>query len=349
MGLFRSRPQYAPTQVDERVTQPADAVPGHLLRIIPFKDNEGITGGAQLLKDLHKVEWGGMRNTTNVSDHHAFELWFNEGSISFYLHAGSTSPPDTYVSRIENRYSNSDVATITDGTGFPVIEPGEYVTAAEITLEQHHFYALRHFQAEGFEDDPYSGIISEMLSTEETRVVVQVVMRPEPTEWADNDGGGFLRQGVSVNDIAESLRDENLVGVLNPRTRPPSTKEKEAAKIIERQHGKRAFNVNIRVLAISPEPAKARARCEGVAEMFEQEYNSKTNQGFEASPVAPRRVRQVIADCHQRAWDDNETILTYAELVGAAHVPNADIGVPNIAWKNTQRGARVSPDAAKDT
>jgi hypothetical protein len=348
MGLLRSATGYEATQVDERVTQPADAVPGQLLQIVPFKDNEGITGGARLLRDIHEVQWGGVRNRTNVSTPHAFELWFNEGSVSFYLHAGTESAAEKYITRIENSYSNSDVAAITDGIGFPAIDAGDYVVGCEIGLEKHHFYALRHFQEEGFDHDPYSGIISEMLSTEETRVVVQVVMRPEPTDWADNDGGGFLRQGVSVNDIAESLREETLVGVLNPRTRKPSKKDREAATIIERQSEKYAFNVNLRVLALSPDPAEAKARCEGVAEMFEKQYNSKTGQGFEASPVAPARVREIVTDCHQRAWSDDDTVLTIDEAAGTAHVPNTDIEVPNIGWKNTQRGARVSPEAVHD-
>jgi hypothetical protein len=348
MGLFQSATGYEATQVDERMTQPADAVPGQLLQIVPFKDNEGITGGARLLRDIHNVTWGGVRDRTNVSDHHAFELWFNEGSVSFYLHAGSESAAEKYITRIENSYSNSDVARITDGIGFPAIDAGDYVVGCEIGLEKHQFYPIRHFRAEGFEHDPYSGIISEMLSIDDTRVVVQVTMRPEPSAWAANDGGGFLRRGVSVDDVAEGLKEGGVTGFIHPRTRDPSKKDREAAKIIEQQRGKYAYSVNLRVLAISPDPAEAEARCEGVAGMFERYYNSKTEQGFEASPVAPARVREVVADCHQRTWRDNETILTIDELAGATHIPNTDIEVPNIGWKNTQRGARVSPEAVHD-
>jgi hypothetical protein len=348
MGLFRSATGYEATQVDERVTQPADAVPGQLLQIVPFKDNEGITGGARLLRDIHNVTWGGLGNRNNVSDQHAFELWFTEGSVSFYLHAGTEMAAETYITRVENSYSNSDVATITEGRGFPPIDPGDSVVGCEIGLEKHQYYPIRHVQAEGFEHDPYSGIISEMLSTDDTRVVVQITMRPEPPTWAANDGGGLLRRGVSVDDIAEDLKEGTVIGGVNPRTRDPSTKDREAAKIVEQQRGQYAYNVNLRVLAISPDPAEARARCEGVAGMFERYYNSTTGQGFEAAPVAPARLREVVADCHQRTWRDEDMVLTIDELAGAAHIPNTEIEVPNIGWKNTQRGARVSPEAAQD-
>ncbi len=346
MGLFRNRSRsYEATQLRESITQSVDEVPGTLLRIIPYKENEGITGAARLLRAIHDVQTEGWLRRRNISDHHSFELWFDEGKVKFLLHAATPEAAEKYTTRVESTYSNSDIVIVGDGHGFPSVTPDDHVATADLRLEKHHFYPIRHFRAEGFEHDPYSEITSEMLSTEDSRVVVQVVFRPEPTDWANNDGGGLLRRGVSVDDVAESLKQGQVVGWNDSRVRDASAKDKEAAKIIEQQRGKYAFNTNIRVIAISPDPDEAEARCEGVSGMFTRYYNSRTEQGFEALPTPPSRVQDVLIDCQQRKWEDEEIILTIDELAGAAHIPNEEIETPNIDWKNTQRGTRVPTGA----
>lgn len=347
MGLLRNRgPQrYETTRIGEQLTQSVDAVPGTLLRIVPYKENEGITGAARLLQAIHDVQTEGWLRTKNVSDHHAWELWFDDGKIKFFLHAATPAAAEKYITRVESSYSDSQIFTVDQGRAFPPISPEDHVAAATLTLERHHFYPIRHFRAEGFEHDPYSEVTSEMLSTEDSHVVVQLVFRPEPTDWATNDGGGFLRRGVSVDDVAESIKQGQVVGWHDSRVRDPTQKDKDAARTIEQQRGKYAFNVNLRVIAISPDEAEAEARCEGVSGMFTRYYNSQTEQGFEAAPVSAARLSDVIDDFHSRAWDNQDMILTIDELAGAAHIPNVEIETPQIDWKTTRSGTSVPADA----
>lgn len=350
MGLFGSSSNtYEATRAGQRFYQDADEVPGTLLRITPYKENDGIQDGARLLQAIHDVTTTRKRLfwTTNVSDHHSFELWFDEGRVKFYLHAATDDAADKYTTRVENAYANSDVHQVEDGDGFPPIGDDDYVAAADLDIERHYFYPIRHHDSEGFDHDPYAEVTSEMQSTDETRVVVQVVFRPEPKEWAADDGSSWIGSGLSVDDIATSLRDDEVKGWIDPHTTEASKKDKEAAKIVEQQRGRYAFNTNIRIIAMSPSEQEAEARCEGVAGMFTRYYNSKTEQGFEANPVAESQLPEVIRRCQQREWDDHEMILTIDELAGAAHIPNEEINTPNIDWKNTQRGGRVPPDSAQ--
>lgn len=352
MGLMNllnhGQRSYEASRIGEGITQSVDEVPGTLLRIVPYKENEGITGAARLLQAIHDVQTEGWLRRKNVSDHHAWELWFDDGKIKFFLHTATPEAAEKYITRVESSYSDSNIFTVDNGRAFPPISHDDYVAAAELDLERHHFYPIRHFRAEGFEHDPYSEVTSEMLSTEDSSVVVQVVFRPEPTDWANNDGGGFLRRGVSVDDVAESIKQGQVVGWRDSRVRDPTKKDKDAAKIIEQQRGKYAFNVNLRVIATSPDKGEAEARCEGVAGMFTRYYNSQTEQGFEATPVSSARLREVIGDFHERAWDNRDTILTIDELAGAAHIPNEEIETPNIDWKTTRSGTSVSADAFLD-
>ncbi|MFH5844524.1 hypothetical protein [Haladaptatus sp. CMAA 1909] len=347
MGLFsRSNSTFTATNLGEQYFQPAEDTPGTLLRITPHKDNDGIQGAARLLQSIHDVQTSGFRGK-NTSDHHAFELWFDEGRVKFLMHAATEKVATKYTTRLENAYANSDVHTVEDGDGFPPIDTDDYVAAAELDIERHYFYPIRHHEGDGFTHDPYSEVTSEMQGPEETRVVVQVVFRPEPKEWAIDDGGGLLRSGESVDDVAEGLRQNTVTGWLDPREREASKKDKDAAKIIEQQRGKYAFNTNLRIIAVSPDKYEAEARCEGVAGMFTRYYNSKTEQGFEATPVSKSRLPTIIESFHTREWHDREMILTIDELAGAAHIPNEEINTPNIDWKNTQRGSSIPPDSAQ--
>ncbi|WP_433631023.1 hypothetical protein [Halomicrococcus sp. NG-SE-24] len=348
MGLLGdSSADFQAAQINEQHFQDASETPGTLLRITPYKQNEGIQSGARLLQAIHDVTTERKRlfSTKNVSDHHSFELWFDEGRVKFFMHAATDDAADKYTTRVENAYDNSDVHEVDDGDGFPPVGADDYVAAAELDIERHHFYPIRHHDGEGFEHDPYSEITSEMQSTEETRVVVQAVFRPEPKDWAEDDGSSMIGSGVSVDDVAQSLRDDEVEGWFDPYTTEASKKDKDAAKIVEQQRGKYAFNTNLRIIAISPDEYEAESRCEGVAGMFTRYYNSKTEQGFEANPVGEGRLSSVIESAQQREWTDHEMILTIDELAGAAHIPNDEINVANIDWKNTQRGSRVPADS----
>jgi len=229
------------------------------------------------------------------------------------------------------------------GDAFPPVNEEDYVAGAELSLRKHRYYPIHHrSDSEGFESDPYSEITSEMLSDSETRVVVQVVFKPAPMSWTESGG---LFGGDSVDDVAESLRDGHVKGWWEPRIREASTKEKEAAKIVEQQRGAIAYHTNIRVMAISPDPDEAGARARGVSELFVKYYNSATEQGFKATPADPSGMESHVRRMFDRRYDDREMILTVDELASAAHIPNADIETPRIDWRHQQSGGRIPADA----
>lgn len=346
MGLFRNRgSRYSARQIDEPSSQSADDVPGRLLQIVPYTENEALLAMSRVLRSIHDVRMEGLLRRRNVSEHHSFELWFSEGKLQFFMHAADAAAAETLTSRVESSYPEADVFPVT-GVGFPSIQTGDYVAGAAIQLDKHHYYPVRQFRlGEGFDRDPYAEITSEMLTTTDSHVVVQVVFRPEPTDWTD--GGGLLRSGSSVDDVADALKNGQVTGWRDPHIREPSQKDKQAAKIIEQQRGKPAYNVTLRVVAMSPDEGEATARCKGVAEMFERHYNATTEQGFDASPVPAAQVDELLRDCRRRTWDDRSVILTIDELVGIAHLPREEeVTTPNITWKTAKSGTHMTPESA---
>ncbi|MCU4975436.1 hypothetical protein OB955_22350 [Halobacteria archaeon AArc-m2/3/4] len=348
-ALGRS-PQYEATRLDleEPFVHQCENDAGVLLRIRPYKENQGIVDGAGLLQSLHDVTTN-FRGK-NTSDHHSFEVWFDEGKIKFYMHAATEAAADKFRRRVGNNYANSEVFSVEDRSTFPVIEPDQYVAGARLEMELIPYYPIRHHHSEGFETDPYGEITSEMLSLDTSTVVTQVVFRPAKQSWTDGDR--FKHN--SVDELAHALRQGTSVRWIDPQTRPPSEKDKRAATVIEQQRGQQAFHVNIRVLAASSNQDEAEARARGVAGMFRKYYNAITEQGLDDTPIWHRseskrakRLERFVRQMSDREWIDRHMIMTVDELAGVAHIPNSEIETPKIDWRYTQRGDRIPADGVR--
>ncbi|GAA0276364.1 hypothetical protein [Halobacterium noricense] len=357
MGLLfddnsREAKEYGTYPIQTRYDVPVESVPGQLLDIHPYRDNDGIEAGANLLQALHDVR---IRDGRNASDAHAFEIWFDRGQFSFRLYAANDRASDRFQRRTTNTYTNSEVTPRTTGPAFPELRPTDHVAAATLAEERHTFLPIRHHNAEGFEHgDPYSDIMGEMLTLDDSLAVVQVVFKPAPKDWTENGPNG-----ESVGDVATDLRNGEVAGFKDPlfwlgirelEERDSSSKDKEAAKIVEQQRGEQGFHVNVRVLAASPQPREARERARGIASMFAKYYNATSEQGLDHHPVkaTDEEMQQLLVKMFERRWIDRGMILSIDEVAGLAHIPNKDIEVPQIPWKSTQSGSQIAAEASKD-
>lgn len=361
MGRLRSTvadrladPGYRAVQLpfEESLRRRPSDVPGTLLRLRPYADNGGIGAGAGFWRSVHDVSTN-FRGR-NTSDHHAFEIWFDEGTIRFYLHAADGDAATTFRRRIANTYGDTEVLSIREQPVSPEIEPESYVAGARVHLRKHRYYPIRNHEAEGFEVDPYADLTGEMLSTEASSIVVQVLVRPAKRSWTDADR--FRRNGV--DDVAHGLRQGTSVGWLHPRRRPATEADERAAMRIEHVRGRPAFHVTIRVLAAAPAPGEAEARARGVASTFRKQYDSSVSQGFIDAPVSSRstwlharRLRTFLRDVADRRWRRDGPILTVDELAGVAHLPNESIDTPDVDWKRARRADRLptEPQTGADT
>jgi len=157
----------------------------------------------------------------NTSDHHSFEVWFDEGKVKFFMHAATEAAADKFRRRVGNNYANSEVFPRRRWSCLPVIDPDEYVAGAWLEMEL-PYYPIRHHNSDEWATDPYGEITSEMLSLDDSTVVTQVVFRPAKQSWTDGDR--FKHN--SVDDLAHALRQGTSVGWLDPQTRPASQKDK---------------------------------------------------------------------------------------------------------------------------
>ncbi|MCG1004929.1 MULTISPECIES: hypothetical protein [Halobacterium] len=87
--------------------------------------------------------------------------------------------------------------------------------------------------------------MGEMLTLDDSLAVVQVIFKPAPKDWTENGPNG-----ESVGDVATDLRSGSVTGFKDPlfwlgirelEERDSSSKDKEAAKIVEQQRGEQGF------------------------------------------------------------------------------------------------------------
>jgi len=344
MGLFTNS-EAAAVQLGNEESIVQHEAPGVLLRIRPFKESEGIVDGDSLLQTLHDVRTDLIGR--NVSETHSFEIWYHDGRLMFHLHAADRESAEKFERRVRATYDNVDVIEVEGEPRLPPVGPEDHVAAAYATMEEDYYLPIKNHEGEGFEHDPYSEILAEMVSTDETSVVTQIVFRAAKNDWTQ---GGLL-SGESVDSYAEGVRKGEAVGWINPEVRDPTTKDKEAAKVIERQRGKQGFHVNVRVVAISPDEAEAQVRANGVAKLFGNFYNSVTEQGLDPVPVGGgvgrtrKKVRSFLEQVREREWVDRDMIMTTSELAGVAHIPNEDINVPAVDWSKMVSGSGVPADS----
>jgi len=348
----REAKQYDTYPLQTTYNVPLESIPGQLLEIHPYQDNDGIDAGANLLQALHDVR---IRDGENASPAHAFEIWFDRGEFKFRLYAANERASDRFQRRTTNTYTNSEVTPRTSGLAFPELRPSDHVAGARLSEERHTFLPIRHHNAEGFEHgDPYSDIMGEMLTLDDSLAVVQVIFKPAPKDWTENGPNG-----ESVGDVATGLRSGSVTGFKDPlfwlgirdlEERDSSSKDKEAAKIVEQQRGEQGFHVNVRVLAASPQPREARERARGIASMFAKYYNATSEQGLDHHPVeaSDEEMQRLLAQMFERKWQDHGMILSIDEVAGLAHIPNREIEVPQIPWKSTQSGSQIAAEATKD-
>lgn len=338
--------RYEATQLDEGdTTWPAD-VQGTLLRVRPSDSQSAIADAVPMFRALHEVDT--TLTGRNACDHHAFEGWFHEGTIEWYGYATTATAADTFRRRIATAYPDSEIAAVEEKPAFPAVEPDDYVAGAWLSTRQVPAYPIRQHDVEGFEADPYGDLTAELCSREDSSVVVQVLFRPAKRSWADGDR--FKRN--SVEDIAEAYTGETSVGVLDPRLRESTKRERRIAEIATDQRSDPAFHVTVRVAAISSVQAEATERVRGVGRVFETAYDGLSGQGFATTPVWSRwrgrhetALRRHLARMAERAWVDRGSVLTVDELAGVAHLPPCDVETGTIDRVSGTEGENTPADA----
>lgn len=349
---------------------------GLLFSVRPSRENEGMGASIELYETLHAIEKG-FRGFGNDSPSFAHEVWFDDGAIEFYLRPERTSDERVIRNQVRNGYPNADI--VTADKRFLTVSEGEYIAGATLHLGRPFYFPFKApLGPQKFEVDPYGAVTSAMiveddrtpngrrLNAEDCRVLIQTSFTPAKPLWSmgRETVDGFWESvdaklcGVNVREIAEQQRSEKVVGNLlsGYDTRSATKAERHEADIIEEQHGKKGFYVDLRVVVTSPYKLVVERRLKEIIETYGRYDSNVTEQNLLGHPVDPEVFsdflfqvagrQQEVSLSHRRSGD--KFVATVEELAALAHLPNEEISTPLVKWATGETGPGV-PTGAENT
>jgi hypothetical protein len=343
-----------------------DTPPQHSVSIQPNKDGGGVENAIDLLTAVHRpARKGAPIFGSESAPAHSFEMRNINGRIGFQYVMGSEKDQKKIQRQLENFYPDAHVdVSEHPHPGLIPLEEGRHVASAILRLRKRedgdHLYPIRHMDIEGFENDPYGSITSEMIGEREadcdSDIAVQTIFRPAPPNWWK---GGLLSH--SIDDVADELKNptkefgwwdsmEYLLKQeksLEGRERDASEKDRKASKIVREQRGEKGFRLNLRIIAVSDEADVAVERVEDTAQMFDGYYESTTEQGFEIVPQWGSELEETTHRAFGRTWVPRKMVMGVRAAAGLMHIPNEDINTQDVDWSVTSHAGDVPADATR--
>lgn len=335
--------------------------------IRPNKDGGGIDIGVDLLRALHS-----SKGT------HAFEMRNINERVGFQYVMSGASARNKLVRQLAGFYPDSHIEVSEyDRPPLLPLNEGWYICGASFRLRRRengeYLIPIRHAKNEGFDNDPYNSITSEMVGELEsdtiTNVALQVAFEPAPLNWYKGTSKFGIKRERGIDDIVDELKHptesagpkhilttylKNLGpnSELNPedlkaKRREPTDEERLEAKHVLTQRGEKGYWINIRVFAVGESPEKAAQRVQETASMYEGYYDSTTEQGFEILPLSGEDLLAEAKRAHARERKEIKMVMDLIAASGLMHIPCDDINTQNVEWSMTSFAGDVPADAPR--
>lgn len=339
--------------------------------IRPNKQGGGIEVGVDLLRAVHSSKCTNSFEMRNINERVGFQFVMGDDSARRKLVRQLAGfYPDSHIEVSE--YENPPLLPLHEGWS---------LCGATFRLRRRkngeHLFPIRHAKNEGFENDPYNSITSEMVGEKEadeiTNVALQVVFEPAPNDWYK--GNTFLGKALEpgIDEVVKRLKNpkvgngpsralkayaknigpngspEKLRKDLKGQSREPTDEEKQEAKYVLTQRGEKGYWINIRVMAVGQNPEKAAQRVQETAAMFEGYYDSSTEQGFEILPLSGKELLKEAKRAHARERKDMKMVMDLIAASGLMHIPCDDINTQSVEWSMTSFAGDVPADAPRFT
>lgn len=353
MGLFSK--DYDAVQVDESLQQQIEESRPNAVgvQVRPFPDNDSSFSGSQeLFKTLYKTLDTKFFDFLNVSDVNTFEIWYDDGQVKFYYFIKDEDTRKRFLKQLGAFFPNAEVQAVEEH--FPAIHPGDWIAGGRFHLNKHYFEPVRTpLGTRKMDFDPYKSITNDMTAKADTRMVIQVALRPTASDWSST-------WTKDVGEHGEQLKNKEKVTVLEglhwkeEHVSPP-THLTQAAKDIIEQKGRPAFFVNLRMLAIGPTEEAAINQCKSVGSIYQQTHEEVTKQTLVPRPQTRDDLPELLDDMTLRRGRNmnfprnplsvtarkanrflrgtcETIIMTMPEVTALAHIPDKSIENTQVDW-----------------
>jgi hypothetical protein len=312
-----------------------------LVHVRPFGDSDGFDSAAEFVSALYQSPSA----ATGGQSVEALEWWFNDGQLGQRF---CTPTPGDFEQDVSSHYANSSVHT-PDQT-FLDLQSDEYVGCVRFHLQKDCAFPIAHqnTKLDVLDADPYKQLASALVGPDDTRALVQCVFQPvDKHTWYQRGLLASLRNS-GVDDMAERRKEGKVKGQINP-TIVESAADKKAAKDMQRQVGRPAFQTSVRMVVTAPTKHAVQERMADLVGAVEEFDYSTTEQAFYPEPLSGRALIDGIAATARRELSTQgrikrtlfgrETVLTDEELAGLVHLPNREINAPLLDWERMESGA----------
>lgn len=292
-------------------------------------------------------------------DEIALEIVAHEGLIKFYIVVPRTSQ-QFVEQQLLAQYHDADAEEVED---YNIFATQGATYGAAIGMTKKDFFPLRTYQK--LDSDPLDALTSVMSKVDDDDgIAVQYVVRP--ASFRHGRRGGLvareMQQGKKLNTAvfeatanivilalwrifhtigsavtAGKKKDREGQQKQEQREYRLTPGEEELVKSLEGKAGKANFVANIRVVASSNDPERAKMLLDNTVNAFTQ-YNSTESQVrlIKKKGASKQVVRQFIYRTHNR---EPHLLLSTEELASMYHLPLPTTETPNIYWMPAKRSA----------
>lgn len=265
----------------------------------------------------------------------SFEIVAEEGVVSFYIVA-PTRFRDFIEQQLHSQYPLAQVEDVGDYNIFPA--QGS-IAATQLRFKNANYFPIKTYKQ--LESDPLNAITNSLSKVaEEDGAALQIVVRSARSGWRSMGVklASLMQQGMPLR---EAKKKAGPFGFLAGSSRtqkegePPkeyklSQTEEEMVKSIEEKVGKLGLDANIRIVAGSKSPVKAKQYVDNIAGAFTQ-FNSP--QYGNAFSRMTGNQKKLIRDFIFRSFNEKGSmVLAGHELASVYHMPLASTETPNIRW-----------------
>lgn len=245
----------------------------------------------------------------------SFEVMAISGAIRFFVIA-SSNISNTVEKAINGAYPTAEVI-VTDE--FNLFSDGCSLDYASLKLEFDTYKPVRTYDE--LNTDTMSLILSPMskLNANES-IGYQVLLTASDGKWR-NKGKNYVQK------IRNAFMDTEK------KTKPKVSEDILAA--IEKKCEKGGFNVDVRLVATSPEKETAKQYIDTMVGVFSQ-FKKEGGNAFKRKNAKGKEGINFLKNFINRIPDEAMTLNT-AELASIMHFPNVKVEVPNINWLMARR------------
>lgn len=281
------------------------------------------------------------------TDHFALEIVAHKGLIGFYVVVPSYMR-EFLERQIQAQYPTAQVTQVDQ---LEVIHPQSNVLGS--ILKQRQSFVFPMLTYEDMDSDPISAITNIMSKLqEEESLIVQYVIRSAHPSWHDTAQSSIrnIQQGGNIHakksSGAVSIAKEVFRTFVPDKKQPqefndyvPNAAEQQVIDRIATKNAKAGFEVNIRLVSVSPQMPRAQMMLKNFIDSFSQftSYDAAGN-GLTRSDYFNKD--KVIFDFIHRRFDKSrQSIVSAGEMASMWHLPLPWTETPNIIWLQAKKSA----------